>query len=194
MEALKRIDHGTYNAWVWIHANRDQFVKPVLGPVCLEVSVNGAVSQSYVESLLLRQHKLSFVTQTPQDYERLKQMASAESVLKRITICLDAGTHDGSVGGRRDQVSAAKLREYGISNTLISRVHAAPAVKGWLCSQFNFDRIVVGSTETTWQKRELLTADPLLHVIDVNPPLCFPHLLTYPPTYCVTKQEVIEGC
>ena len=52
MEALMRENRKTFDAWNWIRDNADRFEKPILGPLCLELSV--ADKESAISGLTSR--------------------------------------------------------------------------------------------------------------------------------------------
>lgn len=128
-----RSDRKAWEAWNWVKENADRFEKPVLGPICLELSVNDKESANMVDKALSKQDKFSFIVQTDKDYSKINEIAHASGdghPIKQATFL----RHTSSNIPAEDLqgISAAKKAEYGIEGALINR-SLQPFDPTWNC-------------------------------------------------------------
>ena len=122
-QALMNGNRKVWEAWNWVRDNADRFEKPVLGPICLELSCKDRESAMFVESALSFGDKMAFIVQTDHDYSKMAQMQGAQGEghpLKNLTILRHMHSNippDDLLKG----ISAAKKAEYGLQDTVINR-------------------------------------------------------------------------
>ena len=160
-EKLMTTNRKAYDAMKWLKENSDRFEKPVLGPLCIEISVKDRESATLVETALGRD-KLVFLVQTDNDYSQLGRCSGAQErghFLKDVTFIKYTGTH--VLGEDLGNVSEATLKKYGITGTLISRVEAPAAIKSWLCTDKNWHKLAIANSMSA-EKIGALAADQSL--------------------------------
>jgi hypothetical protein len=162
LEKLMRENRKAWEVYNWLKENSDRFEQPILGPVCLEISVADRESAAFVEMSLSRNEKFAFITQTDGDYDRVQKLAQNMAhghAVKEATFFRHLRTD--VLGEEIQGVSAAQLKEYSINGTLISRVQASNRIKSWLTVEKNFHRKPIGSRDT-FAKMTQLASDPNL--------------------------------
>lgn len=133
LDKLMRENKKAWEVYKWLKENSDRFEQPILGPVCLEISVADRESACLVESSLNFTEKYAFITQTDGDYDRVQRLAQncpPGHAVKEATFFRHLRTE--VLAEQILGVSDAKLKEYSITGTLISRVSASDRIKSWL--------------------------------------------------------------
>ncbi|KAL1923202.1 uncharacterized protein VTP21DRAFT_9578 [Calcarisporiella thermophila] len=143
LEALKRQDPAVFKAYEIAQEHKDQFDKPVLGPICLELNIRDKRFVGAIESTLGNAILKTFVCQTVADYRRFTR----ELIDKRKMRLNVVAFPDRTMADYRPPVPVEEITKLGLENYLISYVEAPPPVLVTLCEQKRLHAIPISPNE-----------------------------------------------
>ena len=149
---LQQLSRDTYQGWLWIQENQDEFEKPIFGPPLVECSVNDPRYADLIEALFQRNVSLSFTVQTKNDFAKLSSILSdrlrlSEINIKTITVDFDYF---------KSPISNEDMRQLGLEGWAIDHLVGPAPVLAMLCAEIKLHETGVSLRDTTPRQFETL--------------------------------------
>ncbi|KAI9004177.1 P-loop containing nucleoside triphosphate hydrolase protein [Gaertneriomyces semiglobifer] len=133
MATLQRADKDTYQAAQWINENTHRLKKPVVGPICMEISVKDPRYADAVEKGIGWKNLRTILAQCEEDYNTI-----SEELYGRRKLRFNLAMFDHlQLSQYQPPFSRNELESLGLDDVILNLIDAPEAIKTALCAQAN---------------------------------------------------------
>ncbi|XP_064607700.1 structural maintenance of chromosomes protein 5-like [Liolophura sinensis] len=158
LELLRQCHRHTYEAVIWLRANKHRFKATIHEPMILTVNVKDASDAKYIESHVSFNDIRAFVCEESEDLNLFMDVMRDEQKLKVNAISMPSQP----LSSFKPAFRLEDFRKYGFRCYLKDMIECPEAIMRYLCLQYHVHSIMIGTEKTKAMVERVIQENPRL--------------------------------
>ncbi|XP_005089499.1 structural maintenance of chromosomes protein 5 [Aplysia californica] len=158
LETLRILHQNTYDAVVWLRANKDRFKKPIHEPMIICLNVANPADAKLVETHISFNDLRSFICEDSEDLDEFMRVMKTEQKLRVNAV----RAPDQPVTSFKPKFPITKYKKFGFQHFMQDLFKCPDAVMRYLCLMYKVHSIPIGTANTASHSEKIINECPEL--------------------------------